>query len=109
MSDIQTAAGELFLGDGVIVNGFAIVLGKAKLNGKFDGALTAREIEIQSSGIVNGTIQAEVITVDGRLNKSIQATDILAIGSSGIVKGDISYGRLIVTKGAEMEGVIKRI
>ena len=108
MSDIQTAAGELFLGDGVIVNGFAIVPGKATLNGKFN-ALTAREIEIQSSGIVNGTIQAEVITVDGRLNKSIQATDILAIGSSGIVKGDISYGRLIVTKGAEMEGVIKRI
>jgi len=39
MSDIQTAAGELFLGDGVIVNGFAIVPGKATLNGKFDGAL----------------------------------------------------------------------
>ena len=35
MSDIQTKAGELFLGEGVIVNGFAIVPGKAVLNGQF--------------------------------------------------------------------------
>jgi len=109
MSDIQTKAGELFLGEDVIVNGFAIVPGKAVLNGQFEGALTAKEIEIQSRGIVNGTIQAETITVEGQLNKSIQATDVLAIGSSGIVKGDISYGKLIVTKGAELEGVMKRI
>jgi cytoskeletal protein CcmA (bactofilin family) len=109
MSDDQTTVGELFLGEGVTVNGFAIVPGKAILNGQFDGALTAKEIEIQSNGIVNGTIQAEVITVDGQLNKSIQATDILAIGSSGVVKGDISYGKLVVTKGAELEGVMKRI
>jgi cytoskeletal protein CcmA (bactofilin family) len=73
MSDDQTTVGELFLGEGVTVNGFAIVPGKAILNGQFDGALTAKEIEIQSNGIVNGTIQAEVITVDGQLNKSIQA------------------------------------
>jgi len=109
MSDIQTKAGELFLGEGVIVNGFAIVPGKAVLNGQFEGALTAKEIEIQSRGIVNGTIQAEVITVEGKLNKTIKATDVLAIGSLGIVKGDISYGELIVTKGAELEGVMKRI
>jgi cytoskeletal protein CcmA (bactofilin family) len=108
MSDIQTTAGELFLGDGVIVNGFAIVPGKATLNGQFEGALTAKEIEIQSRGIVNGTIQAEVITVDGQFNNSIQATDVLTVGSSGVVKGDISYGKLVVTKGAELDGVIKR-
>ena len=109
MKDLANNAGELFLGLGVIVKGVASVPGKATLNGKFDGALTAKKIEIQSRGIVNGTIQAEVITVDGQFNNSIQATDVLTIGSSGVVKGDISYGELVVAKGAELDGVIKRI
>ena len=109
MNVLANKVGDLFLGDGVIVNGLAIVPGKATLNGHFDGAITAKEIEIQSRGIVNGTTQAEVISVDGQLNKSIQATDLLSIGSSGVVKGDISYGKLVVTKGAELNGVMKRI
>jgi cytoskeletal protein CcmA (bactofilin family) len=108
MKDLANNAGELLLGLGVIAKGDASVPGKATLNGKYDGAITAKEIEIQSRGIVNGTIQAEVITVDGQCNNSIQATDVLTIGSSGVVKGDISYGKLVVTKGAELDGVIKR-
>ena len=109
MSETANAVGELFLGEGVVVNCFAMVPGKATLNGQFVGALTAKEIEIQANGNVNGTIEAEVITVDGQLNNSIHATNTLHIGRSGVVSGDISYGKLEIAKGGEVQGVIKQI
>jgi cytoskeletal protein CcmA (bactofilin family) len=109
MSNTQSTVGELFLGEGVIVNCSAMVPGKATLSGQFSGALTAKEIEVQSSGKVNGNIQAEVITVNGQLNDSIHATNTLLIGGNGVVSGDISYGKLEIAKGGEVQGVIKLI
>ncbi|NDA90640.1 MAG: polymer-forming cytoskeletal protein [Alphaproteobacteria bacterium] len=109
MSETTNVAGELFLGEGVVVNCFALVPGKATLNGQFVGALNAKEIEVQANGNVNGTIEAEVITVDGQLNNSIHATNTLHIGRAGVVRGDVSYGKLEIAKGGEVQGVIKQI
>ena len=108
MSD-TSLIGELYLGDGVIANGEAIVPAKAILNGRFDGLLNASEIDVQAQAIVSGTIRADVITVAGELRRSFQATDTLSIKSSGVVKGTIRYGKLEMAKGGELVGKIIKI
>jgi cytoskeletal protein CcmA (bactofilin family) len=85
------------------------VPGRAVVNGKFDGAIDSKELEIQSDGVVSGTTQAVAISVLGRLNDSVHATSTLLIGSTGQVNGDISYGDLEVAKGGEILGVMKQL
>ena len=108
MSDNKTE-GRLYIGHGVVAHGIAFVPGRAVVNGKFDGAIDSKELDIQSDGVVSGTTQAAAISVLGRLNDSVHATSSLFIGSTGQVKGDISYGDLEVAKGGEILGVMKQL
>jgi cytoskeletal protein CcmA (bactofilin family) len=108
MTDITNPIGDLFVGEGVIAHCVALVPGRAVVNGQFDGAIDAKEIEVQSKGIVSGTTQATTIAVSGKINDVVQAADTLSIGSTGVVSGDISYGKLEVAKGGELLGVMRQ-
>ena len=101
-------SGALYIGEGVIANGAALVPGKATLNGQFEGALTAKHLEILSKGVVSGTIQASLISVAGNLSKAVEATEVLSIESSGVVSGNITYGKLEVAKGGEILGTMNQ-
>ena len=109
MTDTNNPIGDFYVGEGVIANCVAIVPGRAVVNGQFDGAIDAKEIEVQAKGIVSGATQAATIAVTGKINDVVQATDTLSIGSTGVVSGDISYGKLEVAKGGELLGAMKQI
>jgi cytoskeletal protein CcmA (bactofilin family) len=109
MSDVITTFGNLYVGEGVVAKGVAIVPNSAEVNGHFDGAIDAKEIEVQAKGVVSGTTQAATIVVSGKVNDIVHATDTLRIGNSGIVSGDIRYGNLEVAKGGELLGSMKQI
>jgi cytoskeletal protein CcmA (bactofilin family) len=109
MTDTNNPIGDLYVGEGVVANCIAIVPGRAMVNGRFDGAIEAKEIEVQAKGVVSGTTQATNISVTGKINDVVQAADTLSIGSTGVVSGDISYGKLEVAKGGELLGAMKQI
>jgi cytoskeletal protein CcmA (bactofilin family) len=109
MTDITNPIGDLFVGEGVIAHCVALMPGRAVVNGQFDGAIDAKEIEVQVKGIISGTTQAATIAVTGKINDVVQATDTLSVGSTGVVSGDISYGKLEVAKGGELLGAMKQI
>ena len=109
MTDTKNPNGDLYVGEGVIVNCVAQVPGRAVVDGQFDGGIDAKEIEVQVNGVVSGVTQAANISVTGKINDVVQATDTLSIGSTGVVSGDISYGTLEVAKGGELLGAMKQI
>lgn len=109
MTDEMTTFGNFYVGEGVVAKGVAIVPNSAEVNGHFDGALTAKEITVQSKGNLSGTTQAANISVIGKVNDVVHATDTLNIGSTGVVSGDIRYGNLEVAKGGELLGSMKQI
>ena len=106
---IPTSFGALYVGEGVFAQGAATVPGQAVINGKFKGAINASDIQIQARGIVSGTTKAEFISVVGKINDSVQATNTLTIGNTGAVSGDISYGSLEIAKGGELIGSLTQI
>lgn len=106
---IPTAFGSLYIGEGVVAHGVAIVPAQALINGKFHGTIDASDIQIQARGIVSGTTKAEFISVDGQINDIVQATNTLTIGNNGAVSGDISYGSLEIAKGGELIGSLTQI
>ena len=109
MTDMENPNGDLYVGEGVIAICIALVPCRAVLNGQVDGAIDAKQIEVQAKGVVSGTTQAATIAVAGKINDTIQATDTLSIGSTGIVLGDISYGKLEVAKGGELLGTMRQM
>ena len=109
MTDTAALVGNLYIGEGVVATGIAIVLGSAVLNGHFDGEIEAKEVDVQSKGELSGITQATNITFSGKINDVVQAADTLSIGSTGVVTGDISYGKLEVAKGGELMGAMKQI
>jgi len=109
MTDTKNPNGDLYVGEGVIVNCVAQVPGRAVVDGQFDGGIDAKEIEVQVNGVVSGVTQAANISVTGKINDVVQATDTLSIGSTGVVSGDISYGNLEVAKGGELLGAMKQM
>ena len=100
--------GDLYIGSGVVANCIAIVPGRAVVNGRLDGAIDAQAIDVQEKGIVSGTTQAATIAVAGKINDVVQAAETLSIGSTGMVSGTISYGKLEVAKGGELLGTMKQ-
>jgi hypothetical protein len=55
MTDMENPNGDLYVGEGVIAICIALVPGRAVLNGQFDGAIDAKQIEVQAKGVVSGT------------------------------------------------------
>ena len=108
-SSIPTAFGSLYIGEGVVAHGVAIVPGQAVINGEFHGTMDANDVQIRARGIVSVTTNAELITVDGQINDTVQATNTLTIGNNGTVSGDISYGSLEIAKGGELIGSLTHI
>jgi cytoskeletal protein CcmA (bactofilin family) len=109
MTDTKNPNGDLYVGEGVIATCIALVPGRAVVNGQFEGAIEATSVEVQAKGVVSGTTQAATIAVAGKINDVVQATDTLSIGSTGMVSGDISYGKLEVDKGGELLGTMKQM
>jgi cytoskeletal protein CcmA (bactofilin family) len=109
MTEENNPQGDLYIGQGVVANCVAIVPRRAVVNGQVDGAIDAKLIEVQEKGVISGTTQAATIVVAGKINDVVQATDTLSIGSTGMVSGDISYGKLEVDKGGELLGTMKQL
>ena len=51
MTDTKNSNGDLYVGEGVIVNAVAQVPGRAVVNGQFDGGIDAKEIEVQGAEV----------------------------------------------------------
>jgi cytoskeletal protein CcmA (bactofilin family) len=97
---------DFFIGSGVIFKGEAKVPNKAVINGDFSGLLDAQELEIQSNGVITGNTNADDIKVFGKLNSELTCRNLLAIESSGVVRGKLQYGKIEVARGGKVIGNI---
>ena len=59
-----------------------------------------------ASGSVDGSITGASVSVDGKANGVISASD-LAVASSGTVMADVTYETLSTEKGAKLQGNLK--
>ena len=76
------------------------------ISGKVDGTVESKsEINIDRTGIVNATIMtSKNILVDGSFNGKVVASELLEIGSSGSVEGDITVKNIKTHEGGRLLG-----
>jgi cytoskeletal protein CcmA (bactofilin family) len=110
MSDLNnTGNNNLFIGHGVSFTGSISVPSKAVISGKFQGELTANEVQIGQNGQITGTTTANNIEVHGQLNETIKCHNLLTIHASGEVTGNVDYGQIEIERGGVFKGSMKLV
>lgn len=90
---------------GVKIEGKITTEGNIRVDGDIKGdILSQNNVTVGESGQVNGQINANVITIGGKVIGTVTAKEKLALESNANLKGDILTKILVVEAGAKFEG-----
>lgn len=96
------------ISNGVKIEGTVRTNGNIRVDGEIKGdILSENNISIGESGIVNGKINAAVVTVGGTVTGSIAAKEKLTITSRGKINGDIVVKSFVIEDGGLFNGNCK--
>lgn len=90
---------------GVKIEGKITSDGNIRVDGDIKGDIISQNnVTVGESGQVNGQINANVITIGGKVLGTVTAKEKLALESKGNLKGDILTKILVVEAGAKFDG-----
>ncbi len=90
------------ISDEITITGNINSTGDLIINGKVDGEITCDSLEIGPNGNVKGTVKAEFCLIAGNVEGKLAAKSI-NVSSSGNLNGRLSYGKLEIENGANVE------
>ena len=64
-------------------------------------------MEISSEAIVKADIEANTVVVAGSIQGNLSVKDLVELGKTAKIKGDIECGRLTMSAGASFKGNFK--
>ncbi|MBD7975883.1 MULTISPECIES: polymer-forming cytoskeletal protein [Pseudomonas] len=93
------AAGALLVGD-------LRVKGAVQLDGRLQGNLIAEDglVRVSTGGLVEGEIHAKHVILDGEVTGDVHASEQVELGADARVRGNLYYGLMEMTIGAQVEG-----
>jgi len=97
-------ANAIYIGDGASVNGDIVVPQVIVVDGSVEGNVTARAVWVGPSGVIKGKIVATEAEIFGTVSEMIEVKQLLYVHSTGRVSGNVSYGELLLEKGAIITG-----
>jgi cytoskeletal protein CcmA (bactofilin family) len=94
------------LHDGIVIKGDWHSDGIVEFGGKITGDLTVDVLVVTGTGKVDGNVRARSVTVEGHLNGTIAAVDVI-LASTAVFTGEIVAERIQIDFGANVEGRLK--
>lgn len=89
------------------IDGDVTSTGQVEVQGKVSGQVTAPEIHIASTGMIDGSAIANNLSVQGRITGAIDARNV-SLAAGAVVQADITHERIAIESGAETVGQLKR-
>lgn len=80
-----------------------------EVHGYVEGTIAAAHVLIQAGGRVFGTVKADNADVHGTLQGGATVRQLMNIGSTGSVRGDIKYGRLALAEGGDLSADVRNV
>ena len=81
--------------------------GDVQIDGVVDGDVRSQSLSVGRTAHINGELVAEVVRIWGRVEGRVRGRDV-ALMETAEVKGDILHETLEVSRGAVIEGSVKR-
>jgi cytoskeletal protein CcmA (bactofilin family) len=95
---------EVVIGAESVFRGEMTSKGTVRLDGVFEGNITADCLILGESGSMTGDVQVNGLIAGGKLRGNVRASDHVEIQPKGEVYGDIYSVRLSIAEGAVFEG-----
>lgn len=95
---------DIYIGEGVVIQGTFSVPGKAEIHGTVNGELKADNLLVGLQGKITGTVTAREMDVLGEINKEIHCEEYLHIRASGMVSGTLEYSDMEIDRGGKFAG-----
>lgn len=90
---------------GTEVTGNIKAVNDFRIDGSLNGELKCdAKVIIGTTGIVDGDVTCENALIEGKFDGTLVVRDMLQVRSNASISGDISYGKLEVDAGAEING-----
>ena len=96
------------IGPDMRISGDIRTQGDVQVDGTVDGDVESGNLTIGKGAEVNGEIVADRVLVLGRVTGRIQGREV-TLTDTAEVHGDITHGSLEISRGATVEGMVKRI
>ena len=91
------------IGEGVTLRGGVTTKGGLQVSGSVFGDVKADRVSMSESGVIEGSAEAAIVEVRGRLTGAIRGRDV-RIYATAKVEADITYEQLSVELGARFMG-----
>ena len=96
------------ISNGVKIDGKLTSSGNIRVEGEIQGDISSqRDIVVGEGGKVNGQINADSITIGGKVSGTVKANEQLKLDLNGYLKGDIFTKILVIEAGARFDGKSK--
>jgi cytoskeletal protein CcmA (bactofilin family) len=111
ISENQTnfKAGELVVGEGVILNGSLEVPNKAMISGAINGDLKVHSLAVGITGKIEGKIDCQIADIAGHVKDDLRVNEFLILRAGSIISGNIYYKEIEIEKGAKIAGQLSML
>jgi len=93
------------IGNNTVITGNIRTEGSIRVDGKIVGnVVTQADAAVGMNGVIEGSVDAQNITVAGKVMGTLTAAQKLVLEGKSVMKGDIRTGRLVVDEGAVFDG-----
>jgi cytoskeletal protein CcmA (bactofilin family) len=100
---------DTLIGKNASVQGDIAFFGGLHIDGRIIGSVRAAadadaSLSVSEDGVIEGSVEARNVVLNGRVNGDIMATDRVILGAKARVRGDVHYGVIEMAQGAEISG-----
>ena len=108
MADLQKTTEFAHIGKSVIIKGELSGSEDLYIDGQVDGTIELRNnsLTIGPNGQVRADVNAKGVTIQGKVEGNINASDKLELRKSAITVGDITTQRITIEDGAYFKGKV---
>lgn len=106
---MTTTRGRMLVAPDMAIKGSVNNCQAIEVQGYLEGEITAQSVVIVEGGRVFGRIKAETAEIRGQMQGDAVIKNILRIGASGAVSGNVRYGQLAMELGAQLSADVRNI
>ena len=98
-----------FIQEGTVIKGEIRNGGRIEISGYVEGRINAAEVVVNESGKLYGLIKSDAAQINGDVQGDVFVRNLISIGSTGSVTGNIQYNQLRLDPGGNLSAQLHNV
>ena len=101
--------GVLIISEDTVLKGQIKNCKRMEVYGYVEGELATESLIVHQGGRLYGKINADTAEIQGTMQGEVRVQQLITIRASGVVSGNVKYGRLAMEEGAELTAKVRNV